>query len=210
MTRRSFHRGAEAERRQALITATLDCIAESGLQGATVRQIASRAGVTGGLIRHYFAGKDEMLQAAYRETMAAMIEAAETAAEMAGDDPRARLHDFIVANLSPPVTDARMLSLWAAFIGHIRTDPVFGEIQRENYLASIDTLERLVLAFLNQCSRTVAPKQARDFAVAISGLIDGLWLEASLADDLFEEGALPALALSAVEAILGGVSLSKT
>ena len=45
MTRRVFHRVGEAERRQDLITATLDCIAEFGIQGATVRQIAMRAGV---------------------------------------------------------------------------------------------------------------------------------------------------------------------
>ena len=40
MNRRTFHRAPEGERRQDLIEATLDTIAELGLQGATVRQIA--------------------------------------------------------------------------------------------------------------------------------------------------------------------------
>jgi AcrR family transcriptional regulator len=53
VTRRSYSRATEAERREDLIAATLDCIADVGIQGATVRQIAARAGVTGGLIRHY-------------------------------------------------------------------------------------------------------------------------------------------------------------
>ena len=68
-TRRSYHRASEGERREELIAATLDCIAEAGIEGATVRQIAARAGVTPGLIRHYFMTKDQMLQAAYRQLM---------------------------------------------------------------------------------------------------------------------------------------------
>ena len=72
MTRRTFQRAGEAERRKDLIAATLDSISEHGLEGATVRDIAARAGVTGGLIRHYFSGKDEMVQAAYRDMLAGM------------------------------------------------------------------------------------------------------------------------------------------
>ena len=52
MARRTFHRAPEAERRHDLIEATLDCIAEYGLEGATVRQIAIKAGVTAGFICH--------------------------------------------------------------------------------------------------------------------------------------------------------------
>lgn len=207
MTRRTFHRAGEAERRQDLIRATLDCISEHGLQGATVRQIAARAGVTGGLIRHYFTGKDQMLQAAYREIMTTMSSAAINAAETAGESARQRLHDFIIANVSPPVTDPRTLSLWAAFISHVRVDPEFARIHRENYLTFLDSLETLTAAFLKQCGRSVAPAECRELAIAINGLIDGLWLEGSLAGDLFDEQALPRIALASVEALLGGLSL---
>jgi AcrR family transcriptional regulator len=73
MTRRSFHHESEDVRRQDLVAATLDCIAEYGIQGATVRLIADRAGVTPGLIRHYFVSKDLMFQAAYREVVYTMF-----------------------------------------------------------------------------------------------------------------------------------------
>ena len=90
LTRRAFRRASEEERRQDLIRATLDCVAEKGLKGATVREIALKAGVTNGLIRHYFDGKDQMVQAAYRATMSGMTMRA--VAAMAGiEDPRARL-----------------------------------------------------------------------------------------------------------------------
>ncbi len=117
MTRRTFQRAGEAERRQDLISATLDSISEHGLEGATVRDIAARAGVTGGLIRHYFTGKDQMVQAAYREMLATMTKTAIDAMADAGGDAHDRLHRFIVANVSPPIADPKALSLWAAFIG---------------------------------------------------------------------------------------------
>lgn len=207
MTRRTFQRAGEAERRKDLIAATLESISEHGLESATVRDIAARAGVTGGLIRHYFAGKEEMVQAAYREMLAGMTGTAVDAMADAGDDPRRRLHDFIVANVSPPIADPKALSLWAAFIGRVRSDEELARIHRENYLVFIGLLEELVGAVLTAYRHEAPFSEKRHLAVAINGLIDGLWLENSLASDLFDEGRLADIALDAVEAMLGGLSL---
>jgi TetR/AcrR family transcriptional repressor of bet genes len=200
-SRRSYHRASEAERREDLILATLDCIAEFGIQGATVRQIATRAGVTGGLIRHYFAGKDQMLQAAYRKVMTGMTETA-IAAAIEGETAKARLRRFIVANVTPPVTDPRTLSLWAAFISHIQIDPSFAAIHRENYFAFLEALETLLSAFFVEQNRAVSPKECRSHAVALNALVDGLWLEGTLAADVFAEKELAENALVSVEALL--------
>ncbi|MCC8933050.1 MULTISPECIES: TetR family transcriptional regulator C-terminal domain-containing protein [Rhizobiaceae] len=207
MTRRTFQRAGEAERRKDLIAATLDSVSEHGLEGATVRDIAARAGVTGGLIRHYFSGKDEMIQTAYREMLAGMTGTAVDAMAEAGDDPRRRLHDFIVANVSPPIADPKALSLWAAFVGRVRSDEELARIHRENYLIFIGILQGLVDALLTACQHKPAFSEGRHLAVAINGLIDGLWLENSLASDLFDERRLSDIALDAVEALLGGLSL---
>ncbi|MDH4413344.1 MAG: TetR family transcriptional regulator C-terminal domain-containing protein [Rhizobium sp.] len=207
MTRRTFQRAGEAERRKDLIAATLDSISDHGLEGATVRDIAARAGVTGGLIRHYFTGKDEMLQAAYREMLAGMTGTAVEAMADVGTDPRRRLHDFIVANVSPPIADPKALSLWAAFIGRVRSNEELARIHRENYQIFIGILEELIEAVLAARQHKPPFSEVRHLAVAINGLIDGLWLENSLASDMFDEGRLSAIALDAVEAMLGGLSL---
>ena len=207
MTRRTFQRAGEAERRKDLIAATLESISEHGLESATVRDIAARAGVTGGLIRHYFAGKEEMVQAAYREMLSGMTGTAVSAMADAGDDPRRRLHDFIIANVSPPIADPKALSLWAAFIGRVRSDEELARIHRENYLVFIGLLEELIGAVLTAHRHKAPFSDKRHLAVAINGLIDGLWLENSLASDLFDEGRLADIALDAVEAMLGGLSL---
>ncbi|MBO9420095.1 TetR family transcriptional regulator C-terminal domain-containing protein [Labrenzia sp. R4_2] len=208
MTRRSFHRAPEAERRQDLITATLDCISELGLQGATVREVATRAGVTPGLIRHYFSSKDQMLQAAYREVMTGMTSKVADAADKGQSSARARLHDFIVANLTPPVADGRALSLWAAFISHVRVDPDFAEIHRESYLAFRSVLEALVADVLTEVGQAADTKRCQELAIAINGVIDGLWLEGTLVGDLFSETPLPGIAVRSVEVLLGGISLA--
>jgi TetR/AcrR family transcriptional regulator, transcriptional repressor of bet genes len=199
-TRRSYHRASEGERREELIAATLDCIAEAGIEGATVRQIAARAGVTPGLIRHYFMSKDQMLQAAYRQLMNGITQTTTAAAQ--GHDPRTRLRQFIVANVTPPVTDSRTLSLWAAFISHIPLDPAFAAIHRESYLAFLGELEKLLSDFFADRKRTVSAAECRSYAIALNGLIDGLWLEGTLAPDMFEDNEIAGTAIVSVEALL--------
>ncbi|RAS18309.1 TetR/AcrR family transcriptional regulator [Ensifer adhaerens] len=199
MNRRSFHRAPEGERRQELIEATLDCISEFGLKGATVRQIAIRAGVTAGLVRHYFESKDQMVAEAYRAVIASLTE---KASKVEGD-PETRLRDFIAINLTEPVADSRSISLWAAFISQVRVDPVLSEIHREGYLAFRNSLQELLADFLATKGKPADAETCRAFAIAINGLVDGLWVEGCLAGDLFREGELVAIAMSSVEALLG-------
>ena len=199
MNRRTFHRAPEGERRQELIKATLDTIAELGLNGATVRQIAIRANVTAGLLRHYFASKDQMVAEAYRSMLANF---AARACDVEGE-PGARLRQFIVLNLTAPVADGRSLSLWASFIGQVRVDPELAAIHREGYLAFRNDLQALIRDFLVAEGRPASEDECRRHAIAINGIIDGLWLEGCLAGELFEEAELASIALSAIEALLG-------
>ena len=74
-TRKKHQRQTPGFRRQALIDATLNLLAEGGPEVATVRVIAKKAGVTQGLIRHYFSTKDDLIAAAYEQHMTQMTEA---------------------------------------------------------------------------------------------------------------------------------------
>jgi len=186
--RRKFRREGEERRRQDLIEATLDCVAENGLQGATVRAIALRAGVTAGLIRHYFPGKEELLQAAYATMMGRMTELAKTALATVEQEPKLRLAAFVAASLEAPVVDARTFSLWASFIGRAGSDAGLGAAHRAGYLGFRDEVEALV---------------ALCHGIAINAIIDGLWVEGCLAGDMFAHGELAEIGVSSVEAMLG-------
>src|SRR5512146_2514233 len=56
----------EEARRQQLIEVTIDSLAEIGYVGSTLAQIAQRAGVSPGLVAHYFGDKDGLLEATFR------------------------------------------------------------------------------------------------------------------------------------------------
>jgi AcrR family transcriptional regulator len=72
------------ERRARLTEVLLTVVAEAGLEAATVRTVADRAGVSIGTVQHYFKTKDDMLRHAYRTVGQELGDRAEQRAEGAG------------------------------------------------------------------------------------------------------------------------------
>jgi len=62
------------ERRRAIIAAAWRLLATRGVDGVNMRDLAAEAGYTNGALSHYFAGKDEILRAAYEYVLAATNE----------------------------------------------------------------------------------------------------------------------------------------
>jgi len=201
--RRKFRREREERRRQDLIEATLDCVAENGIGGATVRAIALRAGVTAGLIRHYFPAKEDLLQAAYAAIVERMTAQALASLEGTGQAPAARLAAFVAANLTAPIVDARVFSLWAGFIGRAHADPALSRVHRDGYIGFRDRLEHLIAETLAAAGRTTDAGDLRRHAIAVNAIIDGLWIEGCMAGDLFESGELAAIGTASVGRVLG-------
>lgn len=202
-TRKTFRREGEDKRREDLITATLECVAERGLAGATVREIAQRADVTPGLIRYYFPTKDDLIGAAYRAVMNRMTVQASDALQNAADDPRSRLQAFVTANLGEPIMDPHNLSLWAGFIALVHADPAMASAHRDGYLGFRDELEILIREALRAAGKPAEHNHTRRHAIAINAIIDGLWLEGCLAGDIFDDGELAETGVAAIEAVLG-------
>ncbi len=197
--RKIYKRESEEARRDALIAAAMDLVATGGPQAATVRAIAGRAGVTPGLIRHYFSSKEELTRAAYRRLME-MLTRDSTAAILNGDlGPKGRLVAFVSASLRPPVVDPKRLGLWAGFLNTLRTDPAMREIHEQGYRAYRDILEMLIAQLPRP---TILPEQIRRDAIACNAVIDGLWLEGSALPEGFTAGELESIGLAAISAIL--------
>ncbi|WP_335949751.1 TetR family transcriptional regulator C-terminal domain-containing protein [Salipiger bermudensis] len=202
MTRRAYSRLSQDRRRTDLLEATLSCVADLGLDRAGARQIAERAGVSAGLIRHYFPSKDEMVRAAYAYLMGQMTAAAEDSG--AGDEqsPEAALAEVIAANFAPPNLSGVKVSLWATFVGRVRVDPAYADIHREGYREFLDLLEARIHPVLVAQGGPADPSRCKQLAIALNGLIDGLWIEGSLGHGLYDARRLPAIALGAAEGIL--------
>lgn len=58
--RRTGRRPGKQDTREAILTAARDVFAERGYDGATIRQIATSAGVDPALVHHYFGTKDQL------------------------------------------------------------------------------------------------------------------------------------------------------
>lgn len=197
--RRPYKRESEETRRDALILAALDLVGEAGPEAATVRAIADRAGVTPGLIRHYFTSKDELIRAAYRRLMEWLTQDSSIALLQADKGPKAQLVAFVQASLRPPVVDPTRLGLWAGFLNALRRDPEMRVVHDQGYRAYRDLLERLIAAL----PRTADAAQCRRDAIACNAVIDGLWLEGSALPEAFAVGELEDIGIASVSAILG-------
>jgi TetR/AcrR family transcriptional regulator, transcriptional repressor of bet genes len=195
--RRPYRRETEERRRDDLISAALELVAEGGPKAATVRAISDKAGVTAGLIRHYFDSKEVLTRAAYTRLMSRMTEQSAAVLETAPQDAVTRLSLFIAAAVTPPVLDAEAVALWAAFVHELRRDAAMREVHSTTYLAFRNLLQSLIAALPDP------PADPRRAAIAINGLIDGLWMEGSLFPEAFSCHEIKEITLQSAGAILG-------
>ncbi len=76
----------KTDKREAILKATLEVMAEYGFDNAPMSLISKRAKASPGIIYHYFTSKDELVQAVYERIFGNSLRAFETA-----DDPKAPL-----------------------------------------------------------------------------------------------------------------------
>jgi AcrR family transcriptional regulator len=197
--RRKFRREGEERRRDALIAAALELVAEGGIGAATVRAIADRAGVTPGLIRHYFQSKEDLTRAAYQAMMDRMNAENASVLNVAPKAPEARLAAFVAASLRAPVVDPASMGLWAGFIHMVQRDPAMAAVHEATYLNYRDLLQALIAALPREADAATLRRQA----IACNAVIDGLWLEGGAAPIQFGPDELARIGVASVGAILG-------
>jgi TetR/AcrR family fatty acid metabolism transcriptional regulator len=66
---------AQEERRREILAAAVRVFARSGYHTCRVGEIAEEAGVSHGLLYHYFASKEEILETVFRETWSDLLSA---------------------------------------------------------------------------------------------------------------------------------------
>ena len=101
-------------RRQQLIDATLAAVNEVGMHDATIVQIARRAGVSNGIISHYFKDKNGLLEATMRYLISHLGEAVKLRLQALTDNsPAARLQAIVAGNFDDSqINSAAMKTRW--------------------------------------------------------------------------------------------------
>lgn len=200
-----YRRQQPGVRREMLIGAALRCLAREGIQGFTIDRICAEAGVSRGLINHYFDGKDGLLIAVYRGSLYAGIsdrirmaaEAAETAGGAAG-----RLLAIVDATFDPEFFARGRLRTWLALWDEISVNPALRAVHRDLYGAYRDQIAQAVQQVAETRDLTV---NALTLGRSFLALVDGLWLEWCLDDTAVDAEQSRAAALAMLEAQLGAL-----
>jgi len=171
----SVKAGGKRERtRAALVAATLGLVAEKGFAGASLDEIAARAGMTKGAIYSNFASKAELLLAAMSAQGFALASPRPPAASLA-DELRTMGVD-LVAMLARAKRDEALLVEFQLFA---LSDPELRRGFAAIYAASFDDTARY-LASLPGAESAMPP---RHLAVALQSLALGFMLQSLVTPD---------------------------
>jgi betaine-aldehyde dehydrogenase len=162
----------EDMRRRQLVEVTIDSLAELGYVGTTLAQIAARAGVSPGLVAHYFGDKDGLLDAAFR-ALARRVGNQVRARLRQVSTPRGRIQAVIDANLAPEEFEQRTGTAWLAFWGQVLQVKSLKRVQSVYQQRTLSNLR-------SSLRKLVSPDEAQRLASMIAAMIDGVWLRAAL------------------------------
>ncbi|HCW98835.1 MULTISPECIES: transcriptional regulator BetI [Pantoea] len=172
--------GMQPIRRRQLIDATLETINEVGINDATIAQIARRAGVSTGIISHYFKDKNGLLEAAMRDVTRQLRDAvASRLKPLAGASTEARLCAIVEGNFDESQLHKAAMKAWLDFWSSSMHQPQLNRLERVSS-------SRLFSSLAAEFRRELPREAARTAAYGLAALIDGLWLRAALGGKPFD------------------------
>jgi TetR/AcrR family transcriptional repressor of bet genes len=171
-----YRRDIPEQRKEQLINAAFETINVVGLAGVTLSQVAKEAGLSTGIVSHYFGDKEGLLSATMRKILRDLRDAVAECRAQAASDSQSQLCAIIQGNFHPSQTNAISMRAWLDFWAASMHQPVLRRLQRAND-------RRLYSNICSQFRRELPLQQARDAARGLAAMIDGLWLRGSLAGD---------------------------
>ena len=173
--------GTADQRREQMLLAALDVIAERGYADSRIADVAEHAGTSPALVIYYFKTKDQLLTEAIRFSEDNWYEAGTR--RMAEIPTAAGKLEELVAMTYLPEADAEpgsswvlWLDLWAQAVRHPEVASVrqkFDERWRETICSVVTE---------GQAAGEFGPVDPVDFAVLFSALLDGLAVQIALDD----------------------------
>ena len=164
--------GMEPVRRQQLIDATIESVAQKGLQATTINSISKNAGMSSGIISHYFGGKQGLIEATVRYLLSNLKDDLISKVDEK-TTPTQRLMFIVESNFALVQQRKDTTRTWLSFWAQSMHDKELHRLQNVNS-------KRL------QSNLTVSFKQLMPLAQATladeltAAMIDGLWLRAVL------------------------------
>jgi AcrR family transcriptional regulator len=162
------------------MAATIASIARHGLDGCSINTITKAAGVSRGLVHHYFRSKDELLSAAYSALGENMMQVMHGIADEQDRTATDRLHDVIRGAFIPPVSSATNVSAWLGFWHAARNDRRLRATNRAIYAEYRMLMTRLVREAAMELGAEV---NVGEVVSTLISLMDGAWIELAIDGD---------------------------
>lgn len=161
-------------RKPQLVKATMAVIDRVGLHGASIALISKEAGVSTGIINHYFGGKHGLLEETMREILrqhSATIMA--KLADLPKEAHQQRIIAIVDGNFVGFQAENQVAKTWLAFWSYSMHDEKLKRLQHVN--------EKRLLSHLKiELKALLGADQAEVVAHGIAALIDGIWLRGTL------------------------------
>ena len=191
MTAPKFKRLAPEARASELVQAGLRVLSRGGITAFTIDNICKAAGASRGLVGHYFGGKDGLLAACYAAAYAPLMRA------VAQDGSPLSLTELIEELLGDSHLSTEDMTIWLALWGEIAINPVL----RAEHLRHYRTYRAAIAQATARHFGRDRPDATDDtVATALIALLDGIWLESSIAPSEMSRDR----ARAAVEVLLRG------
>ena len=165
--------GMKPLRKQQLINATLESVAQYGLQHTTIITISRIAGLSSGIISHYFGGKQELVEATVKHLLDQLKSALLERVEQQDLSPAQRLEMIIEANFTQLQRSAPATKTWLSFWAQSMHQPGLARLQHIN---SKRLYSNLLFSFRQLLPNDIAITASMQTAA----MIDGFWLRSAL------------------------------
>ena len=170
--RRRASRQAPEVRRQDLLAVTISCLATLGPRGTTGREICRQAGVSHGLLRHYFTNPSNLLLETYQDLCDTFIGRFRQELAVPDPNPWKALDNFFAVLFSDEWASSDVLGAWMAFWTLVRTNEEFARTSEQfNH-----QLRELLMTGITRLP-TFGRIPNEDVAAILSAVMDGLWLD---------------------------------
>lgn len=172
--------GMKPLRKQQLINATLESIDKYGLQNTTIITISRIAGLSSGIISHYFGGKQGLIEATVMYLLQQLKLALLERISPQQLNATQRLKIIIEANFTSFQRATPTIKTWLSFWTESMHDPKLKRLQNINN-------KRLHSNLLFSYRQLLSAESAKIAAKKTAAMIDGLWLRGALSPTPEEE-----------------------
>ncbi len=160
--------GMEPIRKRQVIDSTMLCLHEEGISRTSLQRIASRAGITSGLILHYFDGKEGLFDAVYQDLYARLDEETERRLRNA-NTPSDRLVALLEAQVCKEMVEPQIVSTWFMLGAKAPETPTLARMEQTN----TKQLATNITDILKEIGQSQA--EAKEISDELIALIYGLW-----------------------------------